>query len=64
MTKFKKKEQDRVKQLSNRDLYEEFKGLYGGDCYDAGCFTNLGYTQYKILEKEIELRLREWFDVK
>ena len=58
---WQKKEQERIPQLSNRELLDETLELAGGNDYDGG-YTPDGQITYHLLHNELYLRLYDWLD--
>lgn len=59
LAEFAPNEAIRVKNLSNRELFDEHTALAGGDDYD-GVLTFKGEITFELLTEEIELRLKDW----
>jgi hypothetical protein len=53
-------EEKRIASLDNKMLFEETLSLAIGDDYD-GCFTPKGGATYEMLDKELRMRLKDWF---
>jgi len=52
-------ERDRIQKLTNKELYDEFIELAGGDDYE-GEFTRKGTRTHWELKEELDRRLSEW----
>lgn len=57
--KWKEELLERLRKVSNKDLYEWLLNIASGDDYD-GCFTASGEWEYEQVKLEFEKRLTDW----